>query len=703
MPLVPPQLDDRQFDELLADAKLRLRRYCPEWTDYNDSDPGIALVQLFAWLTELMLYRINQVPEKNYLTFLKLLNLERHEARPSRTHVVLTMAASSGAPSPQAVRKRARFFVSSESGDALTFESVEPIDLVPYALNSVQVFDGLSYDDYSETNASTSLSLRPLGWTPQHGNAFYLGYDVGATDRVGAPIHNAAFPDEIVLHFFLPDSRPSPIRGGESANDSELPMLVWEYVSKFDRELSETGEIDRDFSADRWRPLTVFEDSTKSLTSEGNIILRGPGADCLATHSPKAVDDKLRFWIRCRLTDGDFPKELVPEISFVRSNVVQVEHMSTHYNEVVGIGDGTQSQFQLENHPVDKDSLQLVVMNDDESGTEACVQKDDLYLSSRDDLDFTLNPNSGEIRFGNGKKGKVPGAGQKLVALSYRAGGGIIGNVPAHAIKDPPLGVSNIDSVTNPRPAMGGIDEETLQSLKERAPRVLRGDARAVTEDDYRRFAEEIPGVGRAIVLSQYLPEHRGLKIPGAVTVIVVPSIPLPDVNGNDGPPRFVPTQGLLEAVVRRLDKCRPAGTELVVTAPRVRQLELDVAVVPASDISEHQVRDQIKKVLEHYFRPVEVASTGPEVDPLTFQRRKPPPLRWDIGTPIYPSRIYEVLLTATDSENGSKLIQSVSGVKLMDQGREIPPGEALPLESDQLPYVLVTVRITANAGRRNA
>ena len=61
MPLPDIQLDDRRFEELFKDAQRRIPRYTPEWTDLNDSDPGITLVQLFAWLAEMLLYRLNRV------------------------------------------------------------------------------------------------------------------------------------------------------------------------------------------------------------------------------------------------------------------------------------------------------------------------------------------------------------------------------------------------------------------------------------------------------------------------------------------------------------------------------------------------------------------------------------------------------------------------------------------------------------------
>ncbi len=70
---IPPQLDDRSFEQLRAEAIKRLQVACPGWTDLSASDPGIALVEVFAYLTEVMLYRLNRVPEKQYNAFLRLI------------------------------------------------------------------------------------------------------------------------------------------------------------------------------------------------------------------------------------------------------------------------------------------------------------------------------------------------------------------------------------------------------------------------------------------------------------------------------------------------------------------------------------------------------------------------------------------------------------------------------------------------------
>ena len=68
-------MDDRTFDDIVDEAIRLIPRYCPEWTNHNPTDPGITLIELFAWMTEMVLYRLNQVPEKIYLSLLELMGL----------------------------------------------------------------------------------------------------------------------------------------------------------------------------------------------------------------------------------------------------------------------------------------------------------------------------------------------------------------------------------------------------------------------------------------------------------------------------------------------------------------------------------------------------------------------------------------------------------------------------------------------------
>jgi hypothetical protein len=79
MPLELPNLDDRTYDDLVAEALSLIPTYAPEWTNHNPSDPGIMLIELFAYLTEMQLYRQNRITDANTRSFLKLLNGSKWE------------------------------------------------------------------------------------------------------------------------------------------------------------------------------------------------------------------------------------------------------------------------------------------------------------------------------------------------------------------------------------------------------------------------------------------------------------------------------------------------------------------------------------------------------------------------------------------------------------------------------------------------
>jgi hypothetical protein len=82
MPLTLPQLDDRTWEDLVAEARALIPSLTSDWTNFNASDPGITLVELFAYLTESLLYRVNRVSEPNVRAFLKLINGPVRQIRP---------------------------------------------------------------------------------------------------------------------------------------------------------------------------------------------------------------------------------------------------------------------------------------------------------------------------------------------------------------------------------------------------------------------------------------------------------------------------------------------------------------------------------------------------------------------------------------------------------------------------------------------
>jgi hypothetical protein len=79
-----PNLDDRTHREIVEEALRLIPQYCPEWTNFNPSDPGVTLVELFAWMTEMAIYRLNKVTDKNFIAFLSLMGVKLQSPQPAR-------------------------------------------------------------------------------------------------------------------------------------------------------------------------------------------------------------------------------------------------------------------------------------------------------------------------------------------------------------------------------------------------------------------------------------------------------------------------------------------------------------------------------------------------------------------------------------------------------------------------------------------
>jgi len=81
MSLPEVALDDVRFQQLVNQCRARVAKQCHEWTEVNVSDPGITLIELFAWMTDMLCYRINRLPEKLHVALLSLLDVHLQPPR----------------------------------------------------------------------------------------------------------------------------------------------------------------------------------------------------------------------------------------------------------------------------------------------------------------------------------------------------------------------------------------------------------------------------------------------------------------------------------------------------------------------------------------------------------------------------------------------------------------------------------------------
>lgn len=660
MPLEVPKLDTRTFDDLVKLARLRIPRYAPEWTDFNDSDPGMTLVQLFAWFTETMLFQLNRVPERNYLKLLQLLNLELEPAQPAKAHLTfLPQAGAAVQPVPRGTQVAAQ---PADGGDLLVFETEDGLDLIRLPLARVLVFDGSAFRDATVDNQGDDTVYRPFGWLPQVNNALYLGFQQSDPPAL-APL----FPQRLSLRVFRPRVQAvarAQLCAGGAAPARPGVSLVWEYRRKG--------------SAERWTPLNVYDDGSACFTSEGYIRLEGP-REIVAT-AEGTLHEQL-YWLRCRIDAGSYAAGLLPEIEFIRPNVVKATNLATVRAEFIGESSGRSEQrFTLKNRPVAPNTLELWVGSGssddlpweeplspgDPDGAERTpwTRQADLYGSTSDARHYTLNENSGEIGFGDGKRGRIPPAGAVIAARTYRFGGGAGGNVARGLIATPLVSLTGVAEVTNERPAVGGRNEQSIDELVKEAPTRLRCRERAVTADDFRALALQAGGVANATAIALAHPDHAGVAVPGAVTVVIVP-------DEDDVPP--IPSTDQIRAVCAYLDQRRLLCTEVYVKGPRFLAIRVEATVCARSDASFSAVAEGVRAKLDAYLSPLRPRGAGG--DPASGREG------WAFGRDLFPTNLYGEILKVS----GVDTIRSLA-VFVNSQPHE-PLSDPVSVPADGLVY----------------
>src|SRR5919205_3917118 len=169
MALPQPNLDDKTFAALVAEATKLIPRHAPEWTDHNRHDPGITFVELFSWLAEMQQFYLNRVGSESYLKFLKLLGVRPRGSRQARADVTFSGAADDTVVVPRGTR------LTSEKGAA--FETEETLRVVAARLAKVLSSSRSTLKDNTETNKTRGLSFYAFGEDASAGRRLYVGLD----------------------------------------------------------------------------------------------------------------------------------------------------------------------------------------------------------------------------------------------------------------------------------------------------------------------------------------------------------------------------------------------------------------------------------------------------------------------------------------------------------------------------------------------
>ncbi|MFT4216067.1 MAG: putative baseplate assembly protein [Micropruina sp.] len=574
--LPAPNLDDRGFQDLVDDAKRLVQQRCPTWTDHNVSDPGVTLIEAVAQMVDQLIYRLNRVPDRNYIKFLELIGVELRPPAAARGTATFWLAA----PQPQPVTVRAESRVATPRTDVsepVTFSTTRGLTIIPCAFGraATQPAKGTPTDT---TDALGRSGFQAFSAAPTVGDALLIGL----TDAV---------PSCAVLLRF--DCTVS----GRGV-DPRRPPLVWEA-----------------WTDEGWVVCEVGSDDTGGLNKPGDVVLHVPDG-----HGASVIARERAGWLRCRLIEAgkDQPTYVEPPtILGVTAHTVggtaPTIHAEVVHGEVLGRSDGTPAQrFALQRRPVVASDAPLTLTVQAGDATQEWTEVPHFAQSGPDDRHFRIDAFAGEVEFGPALRsadgglrhyGAVPPTGAVVRIESYRTGGGQAGNVARGQVRVLKTSIPYVSRVENRDPAIGGADAETLADAKARGPLLLRSRGRAVTVADFEELARDAaPDAARVACVPE-------TGVVGGVRLLVVPHVAGDDLGRIERPDLDPPWQ-ILERISQNLDERRLVGTRLLVQPPDYVWLTAVVQLSARSRFDPGELRTEVLQALYRLYDPL---SGGPD------------------------------------------------------------------------------------------
>lgn len=530
-----------------------------------------------------------------------------------------------------------------------------------HAVQNVLVYNDFVFSDVSKLAATEYKPFQVFQPVSEESPTLYLGWE-------------NPFPNEMCSVYFNileSEGRGKRYRSvGEHADSYIEQRVIWEY-----------------WNGRAWAPLAP-RDSTENFTQPGFVEFIGP-ADF---RSSRRFGESL-YWMRARLEMGGYDEP--PRCNRIMLNAVYAQNVTTFGDTLLGTSQGTPNQFfNFPRGPV-LDGEYLVVRELDMPNDEVLEELrlrwgtdevaipdpdyggywirwravDSMYDCGPTDRVYIKDIVTGEVRFGDGIRGMIPPRGEKNIrARRYQIGNGAAGNVPANTITQLVKSLAFVTEITNPYPAQGGCDMETVEEAKLRAPHMLKARNRAVTVDDFEWLAKE---ASNSVARVKALPSSAR---EGEVTVIVVPRVS----SRTDLLEKPVPTVELLKRVRAYLNQRRLVSTIVNVVRPSYAECSLRIEIVCSQSGASDKVKKQIEREVRRFVHPLH-----------GWRGAK----GWPFGRSLLKVDLYQV-------------VESVDGVDIVDKirifnedqgGAEV---EQLRLDDDQLIH-LVNVTVVEKAHDR--
>jgi baseplate J-like protein len=338
-----PNLDDRRWADLVDEGRSLIPAFAPEWTDHNVHDPGITLMELWAWVAEMDVYWLNRITDEHRRKFLSLIGVVAMPPRPARTVLSFEIA---DAATPLSLPASIEFDGRDAFGHETRFRTLEDVTVAPGELKAVQIKSSAGFHDLTE-RWRRGESFGAFGEIPEPGAELYLGF-------------SRSFPSGEQVSLYLKFA-------GSYSGEDERRRLIEETIARHalcrppHAELSCVGKTKIELSEDvisdgsdessspekeripphhgartawefladaggmkKWMRLKPEAgeaiDDTRSMTLDGRVVLRVTGQ--MAPDSIGKVEEEL-YYIRCRFVAGAY--DAPPRLQTVIFNAAPAE------------------------------------------------------------------------------------------------------------------------------------------------------------------------------------------------------------------------------------------------------------------------------------------------------------------------------------------------------------------------------------------
>lgn len=626
-------LDNETYEDIISAARNRIISLYPEWTDYNYHDPGITLIELFAWMKESQQYYMDQIGVQNKLNYLKLLGIRRQSKIPART------LSRMWVPEDLSVMDGMKFY----AGD-ICFESRERRYLVAGDIAGCAFSSPAGEGDFvgrEQLQFGHSLRFYPFGKDPERGSAFYICFDRPVPPGESVCIYLEIFNDYPVarnriaggpwqplssiswefyggngwekvprtedstwgllqdgfLRLAVPEDMERTavqgregcyIRGVLAEQEYDVPPRITAISANVDEVVQRDTLVQyRDFPADRDSPVLL--DTYLGITGVSRMFVERGGAYYPWDEFEKEVDVQRGNAVL------NIPWDRLPEdVNGFR--VVSMEYERSLF-QVIGEGTGFPNQeLDLEDRGLLYDSLEILVQDAvDQEAYRRWNKVEDFGSSSPESRDYVFDSENGILRFGDCIRGMAPEGEILLISCARSRGSG--GNIKAGKLNRLGLAVKGV-RVSNITDGAGGEDEESLEDSFVRAKRAVRTCGCAVSDGDYERRVKMTPGL--MVESCRVVHEDRRQRFhrPGSdfrVHIVVKPY----SLSGKG-----TVSRSYEKNILHFLEPYRQLGTGITVLQPEYIEMSIFCEVVLKSQYS--SLRGAVKARIEEFMRPYE-------------------------------------------------------------------------------------------------